>query len=165
MWIFQVGWSGSGHLKTTGPFKRLHKQMLNELPKELSFHTGRSGCMQGYLMQRLCCTRMSQATTAPSYPEPTPLFCNCSWQLRPFLLPEHGLIWILAIGNLSQVCRNDPETHSVLPLFASWPGCATYVFSDAWKVFLHHSGSAGVTCGTVWRTRGGDRSQARRSHV
>lgn len=105
--------------------------------------------MQGCLMQRLCCTRMSQATVAPSSPEPTPIFCNCCWQLHPFLLPEHGLIWILAVGNLNQVCRNDPETHSVLPLFASWPGYATYIFSDAWKLFLHHSGSAGVTCGTA----------------
>lgn len=41
------------------------------------------------------------------------------------------------------------HTHSVLPLFASQPGCATYVPSDAWKLFLHHSGSAGVTCGTA----------------
>lgn len=83
------------------------------------------------------------------FPEPTPIFCNCSWQLHPFLLPEHGLIWILAIGNLNQVCRNDPETHSVLPVFASWPDCATYVFGDAWKLYLHRSGSAGVTCGTA----------------
>lgn len=111
---------------------------------------------------------MSQATTAPLYPEPTPIFCNCSWQIHPFLLPEHGLVWILAIGSLSQVCRSDPETHSVLPLFASWHGSATYVFSDAWKGFCTAVAllvSPVALPIVAWRTTGRDRSQARRSHA
>lgn len=47
----------------------------------------------------------------------------------------HGLFCFLAIGNANQARRNDPEPRSMLPLFAQWLGCATYVFSDAWQLF------------------------------
>lgn len=53
----------------------------------------------------------------------------------PSLLSVRGLVWFLAIGNVNQACRSDPEQHSVLPLFALWLSCATYVFSDAWQLF------------------------------
>lgn len=95
---------------------------------------------------------------APSSPEPIPLFCNCSWLLHPFQLPEHGLIWILAIGNLNQVCRNDPETHTqcvatiCLPawlchLRPQW--CMKAFFAPQWLCWCHlwHCPIA------AWRTR------------
>lgn len=67
----------------------------------------------------------------PSSPEPTPIFCNCSWQLHPFLLPHLDLSKRKSESSVQEWSR-DTQCVATICLLAWLCHC---VFSDARKLF------------------------------
>lgn len=111
-------------------------------------------------VQWFYCKGWARSPATPCTQSPILFSVTVPKSCHPSRLPVLCLEWFLAIGNVIQACRNDSEPSSMLPLFAWWPGCATYIlhgslfalqwFSLRWCHLRHHSI-------TAWCTRDGER--------